>query len=151
MQPAVCDRDQVTLVEVTDRFLKYFLTYLERTLDIIGRTLVAKGAEAVMALDPFEERVGKVECLATSGRLKDDVELAVGTHLLHEAFQLVSRVDILEDLITIDEPLVLVVDDDLEAKVRLLPYQQVGLLLSFKPADLADLRYLSIFAVATMR
>lgn len=132
MQPTVCDRDEVAFVEVTDSFLKHFLADLERALDVIGRTLVAERTEAVMALDPFQERVGKVKRLTPSCGLKDDIELAIGANFLHEAFQRVTRVDILEDLITIDEALVLVIDDNLEAEVRLLPYQQVDLLLLFQ-------------------
>ena len=85
-----------------------------------------------MALDPFQECVGKVERLASSCGLKDDIEFAIRANLLHEAFQRVTGVNILEDLITVDEALVLVVDDNLEAEVRLLPYQQVDLLFLFQ-------------------
>ena len=47
----VCDRDEVSLIEITDRFLKHFLAHLERTFDVVGRTLVTERTEAVMTLD----------------------------------------------------------------------------------------------------
>jgi len=81
----VCDGDDVPLVEVAHGFLENFFAHLERALDVIGRALVSKWAKAVMALDPFEQGVGKAESLPSAGGLEHDVELAVGPHLLHVA------------------------------------------------------------------
>lgn len=124
MQPVLFYGDEVVLVEVTDSFLENFLADLEGALDVIRSALIAKWGEAIVVFEPLQKGVGKVLGLTSAGWLKRNVYLAIWTDVLDIAFQSVTGLNMLEDLVAIDEPLIFVVDDDLEAEVGLLPYEE---------------------------
>ena len=77
-------------------------------------------------IEVAEQYFSEVERVLAACRLKGDVDLPVLAHMVDIARQAVTTVEGLEDLVLIDLALVLIVDDDLEAQVGLLPDEDVS-------------------------
>ena len=80
-----------------------------------------------MLLQPVEQRLREVECLLAACGLQREVYLAVGAYAGDVSLHAVARLHVLEYLVAVDEAGILVVDDDLEAQIGLLPYHDVYL------------------------
>lgn len=118
----------MTLVEVADGFLIDFLRHLEAPLDVFGIALVAKVALAAVVLEILEERLCEIGGMSLPCRLQGAVYLPIGADRRDVTLHAVARVYILKNLSLIDKSGILVVDDDLEAKVCFLPDEQINLL-----------------------
>jgi hypothetical protein len=101
---------------------------VETLVDVIGFALVAKIALAVIVQKILVEGFGEIGCLLDAGLLQGDIYLSVRTNSSDVALHLVTRVDVLEDLILVEETRILVVDDNLEAEVGLLPDEEIHLI-----------------------
>lgn len=121
--------DEVLFVECANGPFEGLFAHLEHALNVFSVAFVAQWALTSVVLEPLQQRLGEVFRLAPAGGLQGDVELAVGTHLGHVAFQPVATVDVLENLVLIDEPAEFVVDDDLESEIGFLPNEQVHLVV----------------------
>ena len=100
---------------------------METLVDVVGLALVAKIALAVVVQEILVEGFGEIGCLLNTGLLQGNVYLSVRTNSSDVALHLVTRVDVLEDLVLIEETRILVVDDNLEAEVGLLPDEEIHL------------------------
>ena len=118
-------RDETFLIQVADGTLIYFLADVEALVDVVCLALVAKVAFAIVVEEILVERLGEVGGLLDARLLKGDVNLAVRTYSADVALHLVTGMDVLEDLALVEQAWVLVVDDDLEAEVGLLPDEQI--------------------------
>ena len=98
---------------------------METLVDVIGLALVAKVALAVVVQEILVEGFGEICCLLNTGLLQGDIYLSVRTNSSDVALHLVTRVDVLENLVLIEQTRILVVDDNLEAEVGLLPDEEV--------------------------
>ena len=120
----VSEGDEPALVEVADGSLECFLADAEDIADDVGIALVAVGATALMVVEVGHEAVGEVFGHLSACGLQGDVEFPVATNLGDVASQTVAGVDGLEDLTVVDKAGIGVVDDDFEAEVGLLPYEE---------------------------
>ena len=75
----------------------------------------------------YRSPIAEVECVLSACGLEGQVDLAVLTHVVDVSRQTVTAMNGLEDLILIEQSLVAVVDDGLEAEVGFLPYQYLNL------------------------
>ena len=107
--------DEALLVEVAYGTLVNLLAHVETLVDVVGLTLVAKVALAIVVQKILVEGFGEIGSLLDAGLLQGDIYLSVRTNSSDVALHLVTRVDVLEDLVLIEEPWILVVDDNLEA------------------------------------
>ena len=119
--------DEALLVEVAYGTLVNLLAHVETLVDVVGLALVAKVALAIIIQEILVEGFGEVGSLLDAGLLQGDIYLSVWANSSDVALHLVTRVDILEDLVLIEETRVLVVDDNLEAEVGLLPDEEIHL------------------------
>lgn len=107
--------DEALLVEVAHGTLVNLLAHVETLVDVVGLALVAKVTLAIVVQEILVEGFGEVGSLLDTGFLQGDVYLSVRTNSSDVALHLVTRVDVLENLVLIEEPRILVVDDNLEA------------------------------------
>lgn len=107
--------DEALLVEVANGTLVNLLAYVETLVDVVGLALVAKVALAIVVQKILVEGLGEIGSLLDASLLQGYVYLSVRTNSSDVALHLVTRVDVLEDLVLIEEPWILVVDDNLEA------------------------------------
>ena len=98
---------------------------METLVDVVGLALVAKVTLAIVVQEILVEGFGEIGSLLNAGLLQGDVYLSVGTDSSDVALHLVTRMDVLEDLVPIEETRILVVDDNLEAEVGLLPDEEI--------------------------
>lgn len=101
---------------------------METLVDVVGLALVAKVALAVVVQKILVEGLGEVGCLLDAGLLQGDVYLSVRTNSSDVALHLVTGMDVLENLVLIEKTRILVVDDNLEAEVGLLPDEEIYLI-----------------------
>ena len=119
--------DEALLIEVAYGTLVNLLAHVETLVDVVGLALVAKIALAVVVQKVLVEGFGEIGSLLDTGLLQGDVNLSVRTNSSDVAFHLITRMDVLEDLVLIEETRILVVDDNLEAEVCLLPDEEIHL------------------------
>ena len=119
--------DEALLVEVANGTLVNLLAHVETLVDVIGFALVAKVALAVVVQEILVEGFGEIGSLLDASLLQGDIYLSVRTNSSDVALHLVTRVDVLENLILIEQTRILVVDDNLEAEVGLLPDEEIHL------------------------
>lgn len=100
---------------------------METLVDVVGFALVAKVTLAVVVQEILVEGFGEIGCLLDAGLLQGDIYLSVRTDSSDVALHLVTGMDVLEDLVLIEETRILVVDDNLEAEVCLLPDKEIHL------------------------
>lgn len=100
---------------------------METLVDVVGLALVAKVALAVVVQEILVEGFCEIGCLLDAGLLQGDVYLSVRTNSSDVSLHLVTRVDVLENLVLIEQTRILVVDDNLEAEVGLLPDEEIHL------------------------
>lgn len=101
---------------------------METLVDVVGLALVAKVTLAIVVQEILVEGFGEIGSLLNAGLLQGDVYLSVRTDSSDVALHLVTRMDVLEDLVLIEETRILVVDDNLEAEVGLLPDEEIHLI-----------------------
>ena len=118
----------MALVEVADGSFVHFLRYLEAAFDVFCLALVTEVAYTAVVLQILEQDFCKVFSMPVSGRLQCTVYLSVTADSGDVTFESVAGMNVLENLVFIDKSCIPVVNDDLEAEVGLLPYQQVNFL-----------------------
>ena len=82
---------------------------------------------SVVLIEVAQQDLGEVERVLPARGLEGEVDLAILAHVVDIGRQTVTTMDGLEDLILIEQSLIAVVDDGLEAEVGLLPYQYLDL------------------------
>ena len=82
---------------------------------------------SVVVLEILQEDFGELLGVAATRRLDGNVDFSVGTHTIDIAIKTVACGERTEHLVGIDQSGKLVVDDDLEAKLSLLPYKKTDL------------------------
>ena len=120
--------DEALLVEVANSTLVNLLAHVETLVDVIGLALVAKVALAVVVQEILVEGLGEIGSLLDAGLLQGDIYLSVRTNSSDVSLHLVTRVDVLENLVLLEQTWILVVDDNLEAEVGLLPDEEIHLI-----------------------
>ena len=100
---------------------------METLVDVVGLALVAKVALTVVVQKILVEGFCEIGCLLDTGFLQGDVYLSVWANSSDVSLHLVTRVDVLEDLVLIEQTRILVVDDNFEAEVSLLPDEEIHL------------------------
>ena len=100
---------------------------METLVDVVGLALVAKVALTVVVQKILVEGFCEIGCLLDAGLLQGDIYLSVRANSSDVSLHLVTRVDVLENLVLIEETRILVVDDNLEAEVGLLPDEEIHL------------------------
>ena len=120
--------DEALLVEVANGTLVNLLAHVETLVDVVGLALVAKVTLAIVVQEILVEGFGEIGSLLDAGLLQGDIYLSVRTDSSDVALHLVTGVDVLEDLVLIEETRILVVDDNLEAEVGLLPDEEIHLI-----------------------
>ena len=101
---------------------------METLVDVVGLALVAKVALAVVVQEILVEGFGEIGCLLDADLLQGDIYLSVRANSSDVSLHLVTRVDVLENLILIEQTRILVVDDNLEAEVGLLLDEEIHLI-----------------------
>lgn len=76
---------------------------METLVDVIGLALVAKVALAIVVQKILVEGFCEIGSLLDAGLLQGDVYLSVRTNSSDVALHLVTRVDVLEDLVLIED------------------------------------------------
>ena len=122
----ISDSDEPSAIEVADGFFVSLLRHLETVVDEFCGTFVAQVAAPVVLIEVTQQHLCEVQCVAVSCGLQCDVYLSVLAYVVDIGRQPVACVQRLEYLVVVDLPLILVVDDALEAEVGLLPYQAVA-------------------------
>ena len=100
---------------------------METLVDVVGLALVAKVALAIVVQKILVEGFCEIGSLLNTGLLQGNVYLSVRTNSSDVSLHLVTRVDVLENLVLIEQTRILVVDDNLEAEVGLLPDEEIHL------------------------
>ena len=101
---------------------------METLVDVVGFALVAKVTLAVVVQEILVEGFGEIGSLLDAGLLQGDIYLSVRTNSSDVALHLVTGMDVLEDLVLIEETRILVVDDNIEAEIGLLPDEEIYLI-----------------------
>ena len=95
--------DEALLVEVAYGTLVNLLAHVETLVDVVGLALVSKVALAVVVQKILVEGLGEIGSLLDAGLLQGDVYLSVRANSSDVALHLVTRVDVLEDLVLIEQ------------------------------------------------
>lgn len=107
--------DEALFVEVAHGTLVNLLAHVETLVDVVGLALVAKVTLAIVVQEILVEGFGEIGSLLNAGLLQGDIYLSVRTDSSDVALHLVTRMDVLENLVLIEQTRILVVDDNLEA------------------------------------
>ena len=91
--------DGMFLIQVANSFLKNFLAYMKKALDVLRIALVAQGTIAIVLLNILQQFVGEFKCFLSSTCLQRTVDLTIGAHIGDIALKFVACVYILENLI----------------------------------------------------
>ena len=79
----------------------------------------------------MEKHVGELFGLASSSRLQRQINLIVLAHMVDIRFEAIARMKGLENLSLVDKTLILVIYNDLETKICLLPHHHFHLVTMF--------------------
>lgn len=101
---------------------------METLVDVVGLALVAKVTLAIVVQEILVEGFGEIGSLLNAGLLQGDIYLSVRANSSDVALHLVTGVDVLENLVLIEQTRILVVDDNLEAEIGLLPDEEIHLI-----------------------
>ena len=113
----------MTLIKVANCTFVHLLRYLKTSFDILCFALITEVAHTTIILQVLKQNFRKIFCVLLSCWLKCTVNLTITTNRRDVTLQAVTSMDILEHLILIDKSWILIINNDFEAKIGLLPYQ----------------------------